>query len=54
MAFHFVVVLVVFFLRVFIYLFIYFSEKIKLGISCESSALQTRHMNCRLMLSEIK
>ena len=24
----------------------YFSEKIKLDISCESSALQTNHMKC--------
>ena len=29
-----------------IVLFYYFSKKIRLGVSCESSALQTFHMKC--------
>ena len=30
-----------------IFLFYHFSEKIRLGIPCESSALQTIHMKCQ-------
>ena len=31
--------------------FSYFSKKIRLGISCESSAMQMVHMNCPVLLS---
>ena len=31
--------------------FYYFSEKIKLGISCESSARQMIHMKCQALFS---
>ena len=31
--------------------FVYFSEKIKLDISCESSARQAIHMKCQILFS---
>ena len=33
------------------FFFFFFSEKIGLGISCESSARQTIHMNCHVLFS---
>ena len=35
----------------FFFFFFFFSEKIGLGISCESSARQTIHMNCHVLFS---
>ena len=51
----FFVVVVFFFVVVFGFLLrLYFSEKIRLDISCESSAEQTIHMKCRLIFSDVK
>ena len=35
----------------FIYFFLYFSEKIRLGISCDLSVRQMTHMKCQVLFS---